>query len=420
MFNFLFARNRGGTFVLRIEDTDRQRSKQEYTDGILESLRWLGLSWDEGPIFQSRRAALYEEATETLLRKGLAYTRRDPGKGEAVVFRLPKEPVEFEDAIHGRIRIDLAQDPDLVLRKSDGSPTYNFACVVDDAEMGITHVIRGDDHIYNTPKQIALYRALGRPIPEYAHIPLILNPDGSKMSKRAEVPAFVLDYREGGYLPEALVNFLALLGWSPGEDRERMRLDEMIRRFSLDRINDSPARFDIEKLKAFNRHYIQERPTEELVELCRPFLERGFPGREIGPARVWELVRVYRNRMGVLKDIVRLSRFAFERPPLDERAVKKHLRKDGAAEVLERWARRIERMSSEGRFTGGEIEGTLKELAEETGRKTAQIAQPLRVAVTGVDRSPPIHETLLLVGAEEACRRIREALKELERTGSRG
>lgn len=415
LFNFLFARNQGGTFILRIEDTDRVRSQDEFSEGIQDSLRWLGLSWDEGPFYQSRRTELYDRAVKTLVEQGHAYVREDPGKGEAVVFRIPRGVVEFEDLVHGKIRIDLTKDPDLVIRKSDGSPTYNFACVVDDADMRITHVIRGDDHIYNTPKQVALYRALGLPSPQYAHIPLILNPDGTKMSKRDDVPAFALDYRDLGYLPEALVNFLALLGWSPGNDLELMSMQEMIRLFSIERINRSPAKFFLEKLKAFNKYYIKLRPLDDLVALVRPLLEKAYDLSSVSENRIREAIRVNRDRMELLPDIVELARFALvHAPPVDARAELKHLRREGADEVLRRCAQLFRRLHAEGGFSGERIERGLKEIAEATGRKMAEVAQPVRVAVTGSDRSPPIHETLLLIGPEETIRRVENALQRIE------
>jgi glutamyl-tRNA synthetase len=415
LFNFLFARNQSGVFILRIEDTDRLRSRDEFTEGIQESLRWLGLAWDEGPFFQSRRTERYDGAIQRLVDQGTAYIREDAGKGEAVVFKIPREPVEFEDLVHGRIGIDLAKDPDLVIRKSDGSPTYNFACVVDDADMGITHVIRGDDHIYNTPKQIAVYRALGLTPPRYAHIPLILNPDGTKMSKRDDVPAFALDYRELGYLPEALVNFLALLGWSPGNDLELMSMADMTRLFSLDRINRSPARFFLDKLNSFNKHYLKQRSLEELLSLGRPFLERAYDLSGVPAETVQEAVRLNRDRIERLSDLVELARFALVRdPPVDPRAEQKHLGREGADEVLRRCAELFRRLQSDGDFTGDRIESGLKAIAEATGRKMGEVAQPVRVAVTGIDRSPPIHETLLLIGPDETVRRIERALQRID------
>jgi len=411
LFNFLFARREGGAFILRIEDTDRQRSKDEFTQGIQDSLRWLGLNWDEGPFFQSQRTEHYDWAVKALLDKGQAYTREDPGKGEAVVFKIPRGPVEFEDLVHGKISIDLTKDPDLVIRKSDGSPTYNFACVIDDADMRITHVIRGDDHIYNTPKQLAVYAALGLAAPRYAHIPLILNPDGTKMSKRDDVPAFALDYKELGYLSEAVINFLALLGWSPGNDLELMTVSDMVKLFSIERINRSPAKFYLEKLKAFNRHYLKIRPLEELVELALPYLRGAYDLSAVHRETIAEAIRVNRDRLDVLPDAVELTRFALVKdPPVDEKAEQKHLLRDGAAEALKRCRDLFRGLHSTGKFTADRIEGGIKAIAADLGRKLAEVAQPVRVAVTGIDRSPPIHETLLLIGGSETVRRIEAAL----------
>ena len=312
LYNWLFARRHGGTFILRIEDTDVERSRRELTDQILHAMRWLGLDWDEGPFFQSERGALYREAAERLLAEGKAYrafetpdeldamkkaaetagsafrydgraraiskeeSDRRAASGEKFVVRLavPEAPLVVEDVVQGRTEFPAGALDDFVLVRSDGHPLYHFTVCVDDVAMGITHVIRGVDHLPNAPKHVALFRALSAPPPVFAHLGMILGTDGKKLSKRHGA-AGVEEFEAQGYLPAALDNFLALLGWSPGEDRERMTLDEMVSLFSLERIGPSPSRFDHEKLAWLNGQYLQEVPAAQLVEMLQPFRDPG-------------------------------------------------------------------------------------------------------------------------------------------------
>ncbi|MDO8140158.1 MAG: glutamate--tRNA ligase family protein, partial [Candidatus Brocadiales bacterium] len=255
LFNWLFARHNKGVFILRVEDTDQQRSTEESTKAIFDSMKWLGLDWDEGPYYQSQRLSIYKQYAEKLVEHGKAFYDTDAEGRKAIRFRMQDEITEFNDLIHGAITFDAALIEDFVILKADGFPTYNFACVVDDADMDITHIIRGDDHISNTPKQIALYKAFGFNTPEFAHIPMILGEDGSRLSKRHGATA-VTDYRDKGYLSHALVNFLALLGWSPGNDQEIISITEMIEKFTLKRVNKTSAQFNNTKLDWMNGQYI--------------------------------------------------------------------------------------------------------------------------------------------------------------------
>ncbi|MDP6685822.1 MAG: glutamate--tRNA ligase family protein, partial [Candidatus Omnitrophota bacterium] len=250
LFNWLYARSQGGKFILRIEDTDKTRSNEEYLKEILSSLEWLGLEWDEGPYFQSKRQDIYHSYVEKLLTQGLAYK-----DGEAVIFKVPHEKIKIYDVVHGEIEVDNSLIGELVLIKSDRTPTYNFACVIDDIDMKLTHIIRGDDHISNTNKQLALYKALGVKPPKFAHIPLILAPDKSRLSKRFGAVA-ISEYRQKGYLPQAMVNYLALLGWAPGDNREFMDTPQIVKRFSLKRVNKTGAEFDENKLRWLNGEHI--------------------------------------------------------------------------------------------------------------------------------------------------------------------
>ncbi|MFH1023917.1 MAG: glutamate--tRNA ligase family protein [Planctomycetota bacterium] len=453
LYNYLFARHEKGTFVLRIEDTDRTRNTPEALEAVYGSLKWLGFGWDEGPYFQSQRIDIYKAAAEKLLTTGRAFHRDDPAKGKCVVFKIDRERVEWNDAIHGPIGRDISQEPDPVILKSDGFPTYNFACVVDDVDMKITHVIRGEDHVSNTPKQISLYRALGATPPVFAHIPLVLYPGGKKMSKRhkmesqslkvseskslgvegsrtpellnsrtpklpdSQTPGLqdfldlmpstsVMDYRKKGYLPEALANFIALLGWSPGDNREVMPLDEMIARFTLDRVNARGAQFDVKKLDWLNGEYLRKMPLDTLVEKTRPFLDAAYDMAAVPPEKVREAVRIEQERLKTFGDIVPATKFLFaDEIAYDGKAVKKFLTPESLA-ILGEFGRVLGNLPE---FTPDRIHAALEEFAREKSLELKHIAQPLRVAVTGGTVSPPIHETLALLGKETVRARLEKA-----------
>src|SRR3990167_1191808 len=260
LFNWMYARAQAGKFVLRVEDTDRQRSRQEFVDEILESMRWLGLVWDE-LYYQSARFDIYRQQAQKLLDEGKAYK-----DGEAVILKIPVQEIKIDDLIRGEIAFDTATIKDQVLMKSDGSPTYSFACVVDDALMEVSHVIRGDDHISNTPKQMIIYQALGLKIPKFAHLPLIMDTEGGRMSKRAGAVA-VTDYQKQGFLPEAIVNYLMLLGWSPGPNQEVVKIETAVKSFSIKKINKTAAVFSMDKLRWINAQYIKKYETSKLTEL---------------------------------------------------------------------------------------------------------------------------------------------------------
>jgi len=408
LYNYLFARGRGGEFILRIEDTDRTRSKERFTETILESLKWLGIAWDEGPFYQSERLERYRGAAESLLRSGAAYWDEDPQKGRAVKLRMPQRVIEVEDLIHGTVAFDASLADDFVIIKSDGYPSYNFACVVDDHDMAITHVIRGDEHLSNMPRQIALYEALGYEPPKFAHIPMILGPDGSKLSKRHGA-ASVGEYRKRGYLPEALVNFIALLGWSPGDGREIMSVDEMAEAFTIERVRKVPSQFDNEKLKWMNGRYIMDLPEERLAAEVKDFLTVNgvdLSGRDAQWMR--HFVAAYRERMKTLEDGLEASRFIFaDSITYEAEAVRKVLGKDGAFDRL-REAREI--LAAETDWAVGNLENRFRAYCEREGVGFGKVAQPLRVAVTGGTVSPPIFETLYLVGREKSLERIDHVL----------
>ncbi|OGL45716.1 MAG: hypothetical protein A2W05_11610 [Candidatus Schekmanbacteria bacterium RBG_16_38_10] len=418
LYNFLFTKHEGGTFVLRIEDTDKVRSTPESLQTIYDALNWLGIKWNEGPYFQSQRLDKYKETAEKLLSTGRAYKRDDIGKGTAVVFKIDHGYIEWTDCIHSKIGRDISQDPDLVIMKSDGFPTYNFACVVDDIDLNITHVIRGDDHISNTPKQISLFRALDKPIPNFAHIPLILNPDGSKMSKdykkkgtggkEETIPTSVLEYKKLGFLPEAFMNFLALLGWAPGDNTEIMPLEDMIKQFTLDKVNNRGAQFNIEKLTWMNGHYIRQKPLDELITLSKPYLEPHFDLSKFEPTKIREALTQQHERLKTLAELPALTKFFFKQDvDYDEKAVNKILRKDGVKDVLQKAKSALEKLDD---FNAYNLEHLVTTMATELGLKLQNIAQPIRVAITGGTVSPPINETMHLLGKERVLERLNKAI----------
>ncbi len=416
LYNFLYARANKGVFVLRIEDTDQKRNRDESLASIKDGLEWCGLRWDEGPFYQSLRLDRYKECAKQLEDAGRAYWQEDPEKGKALRFRIDRGPCVWKDLIHGDSRMDTTADPDLVIIKSDGFPTYNFAVVVDDHDMGITHVLRADEHYSNTPKQIALYKALGWTPPNFGHMPIIKGPDDSKLSKRdidkwraQGLPITVGVCRELGYLPEAVVNFLSLLGWSPGKDVELMSIDEMISKFTLERVGNTPAKFMVDKLQWMNAHYIKKTPVEKLVALCRPYLATAYDLSTIDDATLHEAVRQQQGRLKMLRDIVGLTKFCFAPAILpDPKAEEKWLK--GSRDVLVEIRAGLDAMKS---FDKEPIEALLKGIAERRGLKMANVAQPLRVAITGTDQSPSMHETLALVGRERAFARIDAVLRRL-------
>lgn len=412
LYNWLFARHEGGTFILRIEDTDRIRSTQEAIDKIFDALRWLGLDWDEGPYYQSRRLDLYREHAERLLKAGKAYESKDEEKGTAVKFRVAQADIPpVNDLLHGRIQFDAAVIEDFVLLKSDGFPTYNFACVVDDSLMEITHVIRGDDHISNTPKQLAIYSALGAPPPAYVHLPMIHSEGGGKESKRAGAQ-YVGAYRERGYLPEALVNYIALLGWYPGNDQEILSRQEMIEKFTLDRLGKTPSQLNSDKLEWMNAEYIKAVPAARLAEQVVPFMNAaGIQADQLDRAWIEQLVQLYRERFKTLSEFVERTRFFFtEKIEYDPAAVEEHLKGDNVAAILKASRTTVEAMAE---LTPAALEAPLRAISKELGVGFKKIAQPLRVALTGGTASAGLFEVMSLLGKQAVLKRLDAALATL-------
>jgi glutamyl-tRNA synthetase len=392
LYNWLLARGSGGTFVLRIEDTDRARSTPENVGQILDGLRWLGLDWDEGPISQWERRERHAAAVDRLLESGAAY--EDEG---AVRFRVPREgEITFHDAILGDITNPYSAIKDFVIRRSDGSPLYNLAVAVDDLDMGITHVVRGQDHVSNTPRQLMLIRALGQEPPVYAHIPLLHGTDGKKLSKRHGA-ASVEELREAGYLPEAVRNYVALLGWGYDETTTFMTTDELIERFSLERVSKNPAVFDEQKLRWMNGRYLRELPAEELRARLAELTGREIP---------LEAVTISQEKMQTLSEFWPLAKFLVEPQEYDEQAWAKVMR-DGAPERLRAARDALEALSS---FEPEQVEAALRSVVERLGVKPKDVFQPIRVAISGTTVSPGIFESVAALGREETLARIDKAL----------
>jgi glutamyl-tRNA synthetase len=408
LYNYLFARATGGTYILRIEDTDRTRSLEEMVGTILESMEWLGLTWDEGPYYQSERLELYREAAEKLIAEGLA-RYEDTEKGRAVRFKVKRERVLIDDVVHKKVEFDAKLIEDFIIMKSDGFPSYNFACVIDDNDMGITHVIRGDDHISNTPRQVLLYRALGLEPPRFAHLPMILGEDGARLSKRHGATS-VMEYKEAGFLPDALLNFLALLGWSPGENVEILSMEEMCSEFSLEDVKSTAARFNTEKLTWMNAQYIKKRPQKQLLAEAKEFLvKEGIDLSQFPDGWLTRFLELVRDRLKTFKELSTLNRFFFaDDVRIAPASAQKVLYKNSeAARAVLEGARTA--LSGLDDFSAARLEKALRELAGQLGMGFKKIAQPIRVSVTGTHVSPPLFGTLELLGKEKVLRRLEEA-----------
>ncbi|MBI3082800.1 MAG: glutamate--tRNA ligase [Candidatus Omnitrophica bacterium] len=402
LFNWLFAKHSGGTFILRIEDTDQKRSNPAVLEDIYAGLAFLGIHADEGPIFQSRRLALYQEQAQRLLTNGKAIEQNG-----AVVFPVPPQQVTFRDFLRGDITVDTTLFESLVLMKSDGSPTYNFACVVDDALMQISHVIRGDDHIANTPKQLVLYQALGFPLPVFAHIPLIVGADRARLSKRFGATS-VEEYRQVGYLPEAFANYLALLGWAPGGNRELISPPELIELFDLAKVRKTAAQFDQRKLDWLNSQYIKRTPVPKLADLLAGrLIAKGLLPAAYDKAWLERIAALLQDRLRVLEDIEEEHAFFFQDlPPYQEDAISQFLRGDGIAKRLLQLRDRLSWLTT---FDTQAVEETARALAAEQQLRPKDLIHPVRVAVTGRSVSPPLFETMSILGKDRVLRRLSHA-----------
>jgi len=406
LFNWLFAKSVEGEFLLRIEDTDKKRSKKEYLDEIISSLKWLGITSDEKLIFQSKRKAIYKKYANDLLDRERAY--EDKG---AVRFRVPKEKVVIEDLAHGQIEFDNTLLDDFVIMKKDGFPTYNFACVVDDADMGITHVIRGDDHISNTPKQIPLYQALGFEAPKFAHIPLILGTDRSRLSKRHGA-ASIKEYEEAGFLPEALVNYLSLLGWSPGGNREIISIEETLQTFRLESLNKTNSVFDLDKLRWVNNQYIKALNTDILTDLLTASLKKSR-FKKVSKAQVRRLAALFRTRIKVLNEFPEQAGYFFtDKIKYDRSAVSKFLRRKELKVIFGILIKRLKKLRP---YNTQSVKRCCRDLIAELGIGGGDLIHPIRVAITGKSVSPSLFDVMFLLGRNTTCRRLRQAVNKFVR-----
>jgi len=409
LFNWLFSQAKQGKFILRIEDTDKERSKQEFVDEILGSLSWLGFKWDE-IYYQSQRFDIYRQQAEKLLKEGKAYTEKLPDKpGEAIIFKVTPQKIKINDLIRGEIQFDAETIKDQVLIKSDGTPTYNFACVVDDAAMDITHVIRGDDHISNTPKQILLYQAMGFPVPFFAHLPLIMGMEGGRLSKRTGATA-ISDYRKMGYLPEALVNYLLLLSWSPGEDREVIDINEAIKLFDITDVNKTAATFDLKKLDWINNQYLKNADSQKLTDEVIPLLIEAeyIDNDKFDRAYILSLVKLFQPRLSRLNDFVDWADFFFlKQVKMDPEAQKKYLAQDLSKE-FKLFAQRLDTLQE---FTVDSIEKCFRDLVAELKIEAKALIHPLRVALTGKTIGPGLFEVIYYLGRERSKERLLRQIK---------
>jgi glutamyl-tRNA synthetase len=436
LYNLLFARNTGGTFLLRIEDTDVERSREELTGQILSAMEWLGLDYDEGPFFQSKRYDLYTEAANRLLREGKAYRafetpeqldaerkkteasgrayrysgagraiplaesdrRAAAGERHVVRLRMPDETLVVDDLIRGRVDFPPDALDDFVLVRSDGHPLYHFCVCVDDTDMRITHVIRGDDHLANTPKHVALFHALSAPVPKFAHLGMILGTDRKKLSKRHGAAA-VEEWRDEGILPEALFNFLALLGWAPGGDREILTRAEMEREFSLDKVGASPSVFDPEKLLWMNSQYIAAMPAEELLRRSLPHAAGGAPD----PAVALRAIELHRPRVRTPIEMGRaLSSYARDPDDYEAEGMKKHVKPDTARQ-LEALVAGLEVLPD---WTAASAEAVLRRVAEAEQISAGKLIHPTRLALTGTTVGAPLFDVVELLGKQTSLRRL--------------
>jgi len=419
LFNWLYARHTGGTFILRVEDTDTARNTEQSLRTILDGLRWLGLDWDEGPevggpvapYFQSQRADIYKRRVEELVAKGAAYEREG-----AIRFRMTRQPIEIPDIICGDVVRSLNEtemlDPDFVIVRSDGNPVFHFVNVVDDLEMKITHVIRGEDHLSNTPKHIALFRAFGVEPPKYAHIPMILNLDGSKMSKRDPDAAkarlaSLASYIEDGFVSEAVRNYLCLLGFSPKDGKEVRPIEEFIAMFDLPQILRHNARFDITKLTWMNGEYLRAMPLEKFLPLAVPFAGRGDACVAPTDSYRRNVLTLVKEKVKLLKELPEWTNYFFtDDYPFDPAAVAKSC---SAPQTSERLSKLVAAYGLVDPWNAANLEAALKALAPQLGVKTGELIHPCRVAVSGKSAGPSLYHMLEVLGRERVLTRLRRA-----------
>ena len=402
LFNWMYAQSQNGQFILRIEDTDRERSQKIYEEEILKSMQWLGLKWDE-LYRQSERFDLYRQYAHKLLDEGKAFK-----DGEAIFLKMiSDQQIKIYDLIRDEITFDSSTLKDQVLMKSDGSPTYSFACVIDDALMEISHVIRGEDHISNTPKQLMIYQALGFKPPKFAHLPLILDDEKARLSKRAGAVA-VSDYRKQGFLPQALVNYLLLLGWSPGNNQEVIDLASAVKKFSIKKVNKAGAVFSMDKLKWINGEYIKRMSTEELVRELLPLLQVQYPEEKFDSPKIQNIVQLFKGRLETLTDFLDWTDYIFlKNVKFDEDARQAHLSLNRKKE----FGMLSDRLKTADPFNAATTEKVFRDCVAELGLTASDMVHPVRVALTGRAVGPGLFETMSLLGKDKTVQRLQEAFQ---------
>ncbi len=446
IFNLLHARRHGGQMLLRIEDTDVERSRQHHAEQIVSSLQWLGVEWDEGPVYQSDRLARYRQRAAELVQAGSAYhcyctveeleaerlaaeaagiAYRYSGQCRTLAvaplnathvirFKVNRGAIDFHDLIRGDVHFDAELIDDFVLLRSDGNPTYHLSVVVDDIDMGITHVARGDDHLSNTPKHILLFRAFGAQPPVFAHLPLILGPDRKRLSKRTGATS-AEEYRDMGIVPQALFNFLTLLGWSPGRDREVFSREEAAAMFDFADVNSAPAVFDVEKLLWMNGQYLIRMSPEEIYPHLLPFLPERRPAHEM-----LALIELYQKRARTLREMAEQIRFYFvadDTVEYDPEAVRKHLK---GVDVSDPLRKLHDALASAEPFNVITTEAALRNLAQELGISAAKFIHPLRLALTGKGASPPVFDVVVVLGKERTLGRLQRLIERLPEIAASG
>jgi len=402
LFNWLYARHYKGKLLLRIEDTDRARSEERFLDEIITDLKWLGIDWDEEPIYQSKRFDLYREAAESLVKQEKAYR-----EGEAYIFKVEKgRRIEVDDMIHGKVVFGTDEIKDQVMIKSDGSPTYNFSCVMDDAHLEISHIIRGDDHLSNTPKQILFYEALGLVAPQFGHMPLIMGMDGAKLSKR-HGGVSVEEYRREGFLPEALVNYLLLLGWSPGSDREIIPIEEAVKAFDINNMKGVQAKFDIQKLRWMNGEYIAAKPDKELLPLIKKQMSDAGRACHVSDDKLLEVIKLYKVRMKTFSEFVQMTdHFFTDSYSIEEKAAQKYLAIVESKKIVGEFSDRLEKLRD---FSHGVIEEACRLMADEKKLKPGAIIHPTRVAISGKTTGAGLFEMMEILGKRTVIERMKKA-----------
>ena len=444
LFNWLYARKHGGKFLLRIEDTDKLRSKKEFTDQICDSLKWLGLDWDEEIVFQSTRNELYKSAIEKLLETGKAYrcfcskekiaeerkqaemsgggyyysgtcrnldeklvqSKIDNGKSFSVRILVPEGYTEFDDSIYGNIRVNNKEIDDFIIARTDGSPVYNLVVALDDNDMEITHIIRGEDHISNTPKQLMIYKALNYPIPEFAHLPMILGPDKKRLSKRHGATG-VQEYRDQGYLASALINYLALLGWNPGTEQEVFSPDELIKQFSIERVQKKSAVFDEKKLQWMSGQHIYKKSASEILNSIR-FNDPDWRKSD-DEHYVLKVIELMKERVKSLRDMREMTGMFFDDPQeYDEKALRKKWKDNLINDLVTKFERSLEKIEL---WDAEQIEIVLRNLAKRENISAGEIIHPTRLALSGIGSGPSLFAMMELLGKETCLRRLQKANK---------